>query len=68
MYPEKEQPQSDHKAIAEKMGQQIVADFEPDQQNEMIVLIKNIVTESRNVEIKKTQHRLDYLKETLKSL
>ncbi len=66
MYPQneaKEPTQSNHNA--EKMGLQIVAEFPPDQQNQMVTIIKHVVTENRQMEIEKIKKHLKYLEDTL---
>ncbi len=71
MYPEKEQTeptQSNHNAIAEKMGLQIVAEFTPEQQNEMVARIKHFVAENRQMEIEKVKKHLEYLENTLENI
>ncbi len=66
---EAEEPkQSNHNATAEKMGLQIVAEFSPEQQNEMIARIRNFVVENRQTEIEKVAQHLKYLESTLESI
>ena len=60
--------QAEHISVAEQMGKEIASNFNPEQQNEILRFIRNMVAERRQVEIEETEKRLAYLKETFQQL
>ena len=60
--------QAEHISIAEQMGKEIASNFNPDQQNDMLRCIRNIVLERRQLEIEETEKKLAYLKDTFQQL
>ena len=61
------QKQSEHQSMAIEMGNRII-EFDPNQQNEMLRTIRQIVVEHRELEIEKTEKQLAYLKDTFHNL
>jgi len=61
------QKQSEHQTMAVDMGNRII-EFDPNQQNEMLRTIRQIVVEHRELEIEKTEKQLAYLKDTFHNL
>jgi len=61
------QKQSEHQSVAVDMGNRIV-EFDPNQQNEMLKTIRQIVAEHRQLEIEKTEKQLAYLKDTFQNM
>jgi hypothetical protein len=72
MYEEKmeaiQPKQAEHISIAEQMAKEIAINFNPDQQNDMLRCIRNVVSERRQSEIEETEKQLAYLKDTLQKL
>lgn len=60
--------QVEHISVAEQMGKEIVLNFNPGQQNDMLRCIRNMVLERRQLEIEETEKKLAYLKDTLQQL
>ena len=58
---------SEHESIANDMGNHI-CNFDPEQQNEMLRTIRQIVAERRQMNIEETEKQLAYLKETFQNL
>jgi len=61
------QKRSEHDSIANDMGNHI-CNFSPEQQNEMLRTIRQIVAERRQMNIEETEKQLAYLKETFQNL
>lgn len=68
MYQEIQKEQEEHISVAQKMGIEIVSNFNPSQQNDMLQYIKNMVAERRQLEIEEAEKKLSYLKETFQQL
>jgi flagellar motor component MotA len=60
--------QSEHMSVARDMGKAIVSNFNPDQQNEMLRHIRDIVRTSREESIVKVEKELCYLKQTFQDM
>ena len=58
---------SEHESVANDMGNHI-CNFTPEQQNEMLRTIRQIVAERRQMKIEETEKQLAYLKETFQNL
>jgi len=58
---------SEHESVANDMGHHI-CNFTPEQQNEMLRTIRQIVAERRQMDIEETEKQLAYLKETFQNL
>jgi len=58
---------SEHDSVANDMGNHI-CNFNPEQQNEMLRTIRQIVAERRHMNIEETEKQLAYLKETFQNL
>ena len=61
------QKMSEHQSVANDMGNYI-CDFNPEQQNEMLRTIRQIVAEHRQLNIEETEKQLAYLKDTFQNL
>ena len=71
MYEEEEimpTKEADHISIAQQMAKEIASNFKPDQQNDMLRCIRNVVLEHRQLEIQETEKKLAYLKGALQEL
>jgi hypothetical protein len=58
---------SEYKLVANDMGNHI-CNFNPEQQNEMLRTIRQIVAGRRQMNIEETEKQLSYLKETYQDL
>jgi len=58
---------SEHESVANDMGNHI-CNFTPEQQNEMLRTIRQIVAGRRQMAIEETEKQLAYLKETFQNL
>ena len=58
---------SEHESVANDIGIHI-CNFNPEQQNEMLRTIRQIVAERRQMNIEETEKQLAYLKETFLNL
>ena len=58
---------SEHESVANDMGNHI-CNFTPEQQNEMLRIIRQIVARRRQIDIEETEKQLAYLKETFQNL
>jgi hypothetical protein len=61
------QKPSEHASVANDMGNHI-CNFSPEQQNEMLRTIRQIVAERRQVNIEEIEKQLAHLKETFQNL
>lgn len=68
-YQVKESPaNSEHNEVGSKMANDIIDNFNPEQQNEMIALIKEKIASSRSEQIEVTEKKIEGLKMSYKAL
>ena len=60
--------QSEHLSIATEMANSIAENHNPDQQNEMMRHIKQIILERRQLSIEEAKKTLSHLQETFENL
>ncbi len=68
-YPsEKVAAKEQHVNIAEQMAKEIVLNYDPIQQNEIVRVIRQNVSEQRQLRIEEAEKQLCYLKDSFQSL
>lgn len=60
--------QPEHKAIAMAFANEMLERFNPNECNEMLLLIRQRWSEYRQIEIEKAEKQISYLKESLSAL
>ncbi len=60
--------EAEHLAMASGMANEICERFNPEQQNEMILRIRQIISERRQLKIEEAKKELEYLKTTFENL
>ena len=58
----------EHMYIASEMGKDILSGFNIEQQNEMLVHIKDMIVNSRQLEIEEIEKKVVHLKESINNL
>ena len=62
------QKQSEHISLANDMSSQIIGEFNPTQQNEMIKTNRQAISENRQLQIEKMEKDISELKDALQNL
>ena len=65
--PKKQALISEHEAVAKDMANAI-CNFSPENQNEMVRIIRQIVSERRQISLDEAEKQLSYLRETFNAL
>ena len=71
MYNEKKESNisvPEHANLAKAMAEDIISNWNPQEQNSILRSIKDIVAGKRQIEIEETEKRLEYLRDSLKEL
>lgn len=71
MYNEKKESidsQPEYAKVAKAMSKEIISGWAPEEQNSMIRIIRDLVANQRQIEIKETEEKLEYLRGSLNEL